>query len=240
MIEIFIIKTGEKKLQRIVYIALILSLFSKINFAQTAPALFAHPKVSAGFLLGYTDNIGGNVYGTVSDFSYDLPLSIRFSLGYTVTDAGKPLDARRIFINDATNGTPEESGYIWEFRLDFTYPIKFFSLNKTNFLIGPRYSMFTGNFKFIGGNEFFDITADQWGVGTGVETHLGISPSMSFVAAAGFDYYFQSKLAGHDTAYSPDGQNVNPRKDYSYKDADDAVNQPKFEFRIMGGLNFNF
>lgn len=227
-------------MKRIFIVLLFLIFYSNNNFAQTAPALFAHPKVSAGFLLGYTDNIGGNVYGTISNFSYDVPLSIRFSLGYIVTDAGKPLDARRIFINDATNGTPEESGHIWELRLDFTYPIKLFSLNKTNILVGPRYSMFTGNFKFIGGNEFFDVTADQWGIGTGLETHLGISPSMSFVVAAGFDYYFQSKLVGHDTAYSPDGQNVNPRRDYSFKDADDAVNQPKYEFRIMGGLNFNF
>lgn len=233
-------QTGGNKLKKISFTLLTLIFFTQIYYAQTALALFAHPKVSAGFLLGYTDNIGGNVYGTISNFSYDVPLSLRFSLGYTITDAGKPLDARRTFINDATNGTPEESGYIWEFRLDFTYPVKLFSLNKTNIIIGPRYSMFTGNFKFIGGNEFFDVTADQWGIGTGLETHLGISPNMSFVFAAGFDYYFQSKLVGHDTAYSPDGQNVNPRQGYSYQDADDAVNQPKYEFRIMGGLNFNF
>lgn len=222
------------------YLIILLIFFHPISKAQTAPQLFAHPKFSAGFLVGYTDNIGGNVYGTISNFSYDVPLSLRLSLGYSVTDAGKPLDARRIFINDATNGTPEESGHIWEFRLDFTYPIRLFSLSKTNFIVGPRYSMFTGNFKFIGGNEFFDVTADQWGIGTGLETHLGISPSMSFVISAGFDYYFPSALIGHDTAYSPDGQNVNPRRDYSFKDADDAVNQPKYEFRIMGGLNFSF
>lgn len=214
--------------------------YTQFAFSQTAPALFAHPKVSAGFLLGYTDDIGGNVYGTISNFSYDVPLSIRFSLGYTITDPGKPLAARKVFINDATNGTPEESGNIWEFRMDFVYPLRLIPLLKTNILIGPRYSMFTANFKFIGGNEFFDITADQWGVGAGLETHLGISPSLSFVLSGGFDYYFQSELVGHDTAYSPDGQNVNPRQGYSYQDADDAVNQPKYELRIMGGLNFNF
>jgi hypothetical protein len=105
---------------------ILIILITKINFAQSAPVLFAHPKVSAGFLLGYTDNLGGDIYGTVSNFTYDVPLSVRLSIGYTLTDAGKPLDARRILINDATNGTPEESGYIWEFRLDFTYPIRLF------------------------------------------------------------------------------------------------------------------
>lgn len=118
-------------MKRISLIFWLLIFLSEINIAQTAPALYAHPKLSAGFLLGYNDNIGGNVYGTISDFSYDVPLSVRFSLGYTITDAGKPLDARRIFINDATNGTPEESVYIWEFRMDFIYPIKLFSLNKS-------------------------------------------------------------------------------------------------------------
>lgn len=227
-------------MKRLILIISTFIFFLQINFAQTTPVLFSKPKVSAGFLIGYTDNIGGNVYGTISNFTYDVPLSLRFSLGYSITDAGKPLDARRIFINDATNGTPEESGHIWEFRFDFLYPVKLFSLSKTNLIIGPRYSMFTGNFKFIGGNEFFDVTADQWGIGAGLETHLGISPYLSFVVAAGFDYYFQSTLIGHDTAYSPDGQNVNPRRDYTFDDADNAINQPKYEFRIMGGLNFNF
>ena len=29
---------------------------------------------------------------------------------------------------------------------------------------GPRYGSFTGNFKFIGGNEDFDVTSSHWGL----------------------------------------------------------------------------
>ncbi len=224
-----------------IFLSLLIFIFYYNSiFAQTAPMLFAKPKFSGGFQLGYADKLGTNVYGSISNFSYEIPLTIRFALGYIITDGGNPLGARKVFINDATNGTPEESGYIWEFRLDFIYPVKLLPALRTNLVLGPRYSMFTANFKFIGGNEFFDVTANQWGLGGGLETHFGISPSMTFVVSTGFDYYFQSKLVGHDTAYSPDGININPRQGYSYKDADEAVNQPKYQFRFMGGLNFFF
>jgi hypothetical protein len=54
----------------------------------------------------------------------------------------------------------------------------------------------------------------------------------------GGDYFFDAKLQGHDTAYLPDGENVNPRDDFTYKDADKAINQPKIEFRLMIGFSY--
>jgi hypothetical protein len=47
-------------------------------------------------------------------------------------------------------------------------------------------------------------------------------------------------LYGHDTSYSPDGENVNDRKGFTFEDADNAVNQPKHNLKAMVGLGYNF
>ena len=46
-------------------------------------------------------------------------------------------------------------------------------------------------------------------------------------------------MTGHDTTYSPDGTNINPRHNYTYDDADEAINNPKFEINGLIGLNYN-
>jgi len=56
----------------------------------------------------------------------------------------------------------------------------------------------------------------------------------------GFDYYFHSMLKGHDTEYFPDGENVNPREDFKYSDANSAIDQPEFLPSFMIGVNYNF
>ena len=207
-------------------------------FSQRPPPLAANPKFSFGVLFGYTNNFGINLSATISEFTYDIPLSIRFGAGYNFRDAGNPWDARKIFINDNTNGDPDKFGHSIDLRLDFEYPVSLFSFRKTFIYAGPRYSMHTSTFEFIGGNEFFDITSSQFGLGAGLETHLGISQSLSFVFSGGFDYYFDSQIGGHDSAYNPDGTVISGREGYTYNDADKAINQPKYEFRFMAGLNF--
>jgi hypothetical protein len=42
---------------------------------------------------------------------------------------------------------------------------------------------------------------------------------------------------GHDTSYSPDGVTVNGKHDYTYNDADAAINQPKFLPSLMVGIS---
>ena len=96
-------------------------------------------------LFGYTDNFGINISGTISEFSYDIPLSIKFSGGYNVRDAGNPVDARKIFINDNTNVDPDKSGHSIDFRLDFAHPVRFFFIRKSYLYVGPRYSMHTSH-----------------------------------------------------------------------------------------------
>lgn len=207
-------------------------------FSQTAPPLAANPKFSLGVLFGYTGNFGMNISGTISEFSYDIPLSIKFSGGYNVREAGNPVDARKIFINDNTNGDPDKSGHSIDLRLDFAYPINLFSIRKSLFYVGPRYSMHTSTFDFVGGNEFFDISTSQFGLGAGLETYFGISPNLSFVFSGGFDYYFDSQIGGHDSFYNPDGTDISGREGFTYQDAAKSINQPKYEFRFMAGLSF--
>ena len=225
---------------RIIIAIAILSISSiAISQAQNASAE-VKPSFAGGAFLGYYSGTGFEIYGMISDFARDFPLNARLGIGYTAINPGRAADARRIFINDATNGTPEKSGRSWDFRLDLLYQINLLSLKRAYFIAGPRHSRFTGNFKFIGGNEDFDITSHQWGFGAGLESYFAMSDKIDMVITGGLDYFFPARLTGHDTSYSPDGDNVNPRNDYDFDDADKAVGQPKFEPRLMFGFAYKF
>ncbi|MGE5805328.1 MAG: hypothetical protein ACM34M_06010 [Ignavibacteria bacterium] len=221
---------------------LILSLITCLffQFDSAAQNNELHPHLSGGLNLGYSGGFGiqGNL--SISDFALDFPLSMRFGLGYTMVDPGNPVEARIIFINDATNGVPEESGGFWDFKMDFMYPVKILSLKRAFLYAGPRYSLFSGDFKFIDGNEFFTISSDQWGIGFGGEANFLLSQKFDLVVTTGFDYYFLGTIEGHDTAYQPDGEIISGREDYTYEDADNAINQPKFVIKAMMGFNYRF
>ena len=213
--------------------------FASLSFSQINQTNYnLGPKFYGGLNFGYNGGFGGQLNFTIKSFQSGFPLSLRFGFGYTNVDPGKPTDVRRIFINNATNGTPEENGYIWDLRFDLMIPVNV--LYKSNIYMGLRYSMFTGNFNFVDGNENFDLTSNQFGLGGGIETQFALVPNLYMVLGGGADYFFQGTLKGHDTAYSPDGDDVNPREDYTYDDADNAVNQPKFLGRFMIGINYGF
>jgi len=195
---------------------------------------------SAGINLGYYSGFSIQGFGKVSHFAQGFPLEARLGIGYSRVQPGNALDARRIFINDATNGYPEKGGTIWDFRFDFLYPTHFLSLDRGFFFAGPRYSRFTGDFKFVGGNEDFSINSKQWGLGIGLESYYLVSKDIDMVITTGVDYFFSNRLTGHDTSYSPDGEDINARNDYTYDDADKAISQPKIEPRFMIGFNYRF
>jgi len=197
-------------------------------------------KLSAGLNFGYFDGYSFQSTFMISDFAQNFPLAAEFGVGYSRVGPGNAPDARRIFINDATNGIPEKSGRIWDFRLDLMYPVKIFSIERAFIFAGPRHSRFTGNFKYIGGNEDFDVTCKQWGIGLGLRTFFAMSNHVDLVLTGGFDYYFENTLTGHDTSYSPDDENINPRRDYTWDDADGAIDQPGFEPRILAGFSYRF
>lgn len=125
---------------------------------------------------------------------------------------------------------------MWDYRLDFLYRIRLLSLDNADLYGGPRYVRYTTNFKFIGGNEDFDVTSRQWGLGVGLSSGFPMDSRSSLIDGGGGDYYFSSTLAGHDTAYSPDGEHRNGRKDFGYEAADAAIDQPEIDFQILIGV----
>lgn len=202
-------------------------------------------KFSAGIMAGYNRGYGLRADLKLDNSTNELPFELRFGLGYTFLNPGNAADARRIFINNATNGEPEKKGRSIDYRLDFLFQKSIFGLPNSYIVLGPRGSSFKGNFKYIGGNEDFDVTSTQWGAGLGAESHFKLKDKMNLVIALGLDFYLPSTLTGHDTSYSPDNDNVNGRNDnenndtpFTYKDADKAIYQPRFMPFAMIGLNF--
>lgn len=187
-------------------------------------------------MIGYNSGLGFQLSALTSDFAQSFPFKAKLGIGYTSIQPGNALQARKIFINDATNGIPEKKGWVWDFRLDLLYKFR----KNTYVYGGVRYGLYTGNFIFVGGNEDFDVTSKQWGFGGGLEAHFRMSSRIDLVVSPGIDYFLPSKLTGHDTTYSPDGENVNPRLDYTYQDADQAINQPKLALRMLIGISYRF
>jgi hypothetical protein len=224
---------GITKTTLFCYVSVIFLIFSPV-----LPAA----EHAAGGLVGYGQGPGFMLNTTVSDFAKGFPLDVRFGLTYTSLDPGDALAARRVFINDATNGTPEEDGRTWDLRCDLLYDLELFVNSRTFLVLGPRYSRFKGSFHYVGGNEQFDVTSRQWGIGAGMEGHYRLNSRrrLDLVVSAMLDYYFPAGLSGHDTTYNPHGSDVNPRGGYDWDDADAAINQPELVPRLMVGINYIF
>jgi hypothetical protein len=200
---------------------------------------------SVGFLTGYNRGLGFQANLTAHKPLESMKIDFRIGIGYTSLNPGNSADARRIFINNATNGVPEEKGRSFDYRLDVLVPSSIFNVKESYFIFGPRYSSFTANFKYVGGNEDFDVTSKQFGLGIGAESHFKMNARMDLVLTSGLDYFFDNTLKGHDTSYSPDNDNVNPRNDnqngdtpFNYKDADKSIKQPQFMPRFLIGLKY--
>lgn len=223
---------------RSIFISVLISLaIFATSFSQTYDYPYK-PNFYGGISLGYYGGFGVQGNTTVSHLAREIPLSIRLGIGYTSTDPGNPAAARKIFINDATNGVPQKSGRVWDIRADFIVPVSWFT--NSSFFAGVRYSMFTADFRFIDGNEFFTISSNNFGLGGGVESQLSLSQNLYLLFSAGADYYFSSELYGHDTSYSANGEIINGRNNYTFDDADNAINQPKLQPRLMIGMNYGF
>lgn len=223
-----------------VSLALLLSLSTGLT-AQISTGMDAQrPRVSVGMLAGYYSGVGFHANAVMSNLFHGFAGKARFGIGYSRGSAGEPLDARAVFINNNTNGVPEHKGTTWDFRLDMLYPVDLFSLRRAYAVGGVRYARFVGNFKYVGGNEDFDVKSNHWGLGAGLESYYRVGRNVDMILHGGFDYFFSSRLTGHDTSYSPDGKDVNAREDYTYDDADASVSQPKLEPRVLLGFTYNF
>ena len=161
-------------------------------------------------------------------------MDVLVGFGRSSVEPGSSVAARRIFINNATNGTPVEKGNTSDLALDALVPVG----GRGSFFAGVRYTHFKANFKYVGGNEDFDVTSSHWGVAAGLEARYPMAQKVDLLLAGGAEYFFGSRLTGHDTSYARDGDDVNPREDYTYVDADDAVAQPTWRPVLAVGLSY--
>jgi hypothetical protein len=92
-----------------------------------------------------------------------------------------------------------------------------------------KQNVYSAFFVFTGGNEAFRVTTTQFGVGGGLDLVIQSEPGTTGLAlGAGVEYYFKSRIDSHGTYfYTPDGTDSRPRNDYTYEDADAAINQPE-------------
>lgn len=223
---------------KLILSAILFAFNADLLISQQVPPISTPPRYFIDIQTGYADYFSISALGAIADFTYDLPLAIKFGVSYNINNAGDPWAARKIFINDNTNGDPDKSAHSFDLRLDFAYPVKLFPVRRTYLYAGPRLSFYTATFEFVGGNEFFDIQTTQFGLGAGLEAHLGISQNLSFIINGGIDYFFDSEIGGHDTFYNPDGTDISGRLDYTYDDADQAIGQPDLVVRLLFGLSF--
>lgn len=229
------------KKQTTVIVFGMIALIGNTAMAQSSnPGDRTKPRVSVGVRAGYNAGVGIEGYGILSNFAQGFPLAVRLGISRTAVQPGSAWDARRVFINNNTNGEPEKKGRTLDVKFDFLAPVSLLSLPRTYAYAGVRRASFSGNFRFVGGNEDFDVTSTQWGLGAGLESYFPISSRVDLVVNGGLDHFFAGTLSGHDTSYSPDGEDINPREDYAYSDADAAIGQPKWEPVLMLGFGYRF
>nr|MEE4269669.1 hypothetical protein [Candidatus Krumholzibacteria bacterium] len=189
-----------------------------------------------GINLGAEAGFGGHVHGTFRNFTQDLPLSARFTAGYHKASAGDPFAARRVFINNNTNGTPEDSAKYLQARFDLVFPVFKVGPQQIFLFGGPRVAKYSAEFVYVGGNEDFEVKTSPWGIGMGLETAFAVNDRTDFLIQVGLDHFSKSDLEGHDTIYTADGDYINPREDYTWDSANDAVDQPETEVLVMVGM----
>lgn len=192
-------------------------------------------QTKATVLMGYNNGLGLNASYAIANFAKGFPLTLRLGFNYSyINNPGVALDARHIFINGNSNGTPEKQGRFMGVNFDFVYPLS----DHLSVYVGVRKIKSVSNFNFVGGNEDFDIITSPWGAGFGIDANFPINSKLSLLISGGSGYYFPAEMEGHGTIYRPDGEDIQTREDYVYADADQAVNQPKIELKAMIGLCF--
>lgn len=192
-------------------------------------------------VVGYANGIGGGAELSFLNAIPSFPLGFHFSVGYFhQSEPGVAVDARKIFINDATAGNDNilEYGYNVFFRFDFSYPVYEQKGMDISAYLGVAHARYIAHFNYQGGNEAFDISSNPWGLGFGARANFSLSPSLMIIANAGFEYYFPDRISAHGNFYNPDATDDNPRAPYVYSDADGAIEQPVFIPRITLAIAF--
>jgi hypothetical protein len=190
--------------------------------------------------LGYFSGVELITSATFANFANGFPFAVRLGFGYSWASAGDEWMARRVYIDNNTNGTARSHAKIWDGRFDLMFPVDWLSLERTSVFAGVRRTKFTASFEYIDGDETFDVNTFQWGLGGGVETAFALSPRVDMTFSLGVDYFFRSELSGHDSYYYPNDINNDGIGTYTYKDADAAVSNPDLNTRLMTGIAYRF
>ena len=218
------------------------SLVFVVAFAVTGST---YAKGSPGFWLGagggYSNGLGGGLELSLLDAIPEIPIGFHFSVGYYhLNEPGVAVDARKIFINNATAGNNNilEYGYNIFFRLDFSYRVLQAKGLNIDAYAGVAHARYLAHFDYQGGNEAFDVVTNPWGATLGARVYFFLSRQLMLTLNGGVEYYFPDKISAHGNFYNPNGQDDNPRAPYTYADADAAIEQPTFSPRVSLTLSF--
>jgi hypothetical protein len=208
-----------------------------IASASTINAI--EPKVSVES--GENNGFGTRAAFGVYQLNRNYPLFFETGVSFSYQgDPGSAEDARKVFINDNAGGDIEEFGTTVILSADLGYRFWGNRDLSSSLFGGPRYSFYRANFIYNGDNEEFAVKHDAPGLGAGLRTDLRITNDLTIFLKGGIDYFFQTKLHGHgEFTYNPNDKDNNPRNDYTYEDADKAVNQPYISPAISFGVSYS-
>ena len=203
-----------------------------------APAAAVDGTVAAGWNVGLGLDVGSR---TFDHFTRDLPLSARLGLGYHNADAGRSLRGpQHLHQRQHQRRSPRSSGRGLAAALRPAVPglqaRRRTSCTPWSARAHARLQPPTSTTSAATRTSTSPATPGAW-----ASASRATSPSRrppTFVLQAGFDWYGKAKLAGHDTAYLPSGDDVNPRNDYDWDDADAAIDQPRWEVVFSMGVRF--
>lgn len=197
-------------------------------------------EVYMGADLGGRGGMGGAMTFEIRNLAVEHPLGIALSGGYyRKTNPGDATKARKIFINDNEGGMIEKHGDSLSFAFDLSYVIFQDSGMVVDLAAGPRFASFSANFTYHNDNEDFDVRTQTFGAGVTGGPAFVLGERFLFLIRGGLDYYLPAAFEGHGKYYyTPDGIDDNPRADYTYEDADEAVYEPEAVIFLIIGIRY--
>lgn len=210
-------------------------LFCLFSLSSSVFSLDLFHEVSAG----YHGDLGVSMALRLEDPTPDFPFFAQLRGGYIYQgDPGNATEARKIFINDNSGGNIEKYGESYLIGIDLGWKWREMENYSVEFILSGLWNYYSAHYTFIGNNEAFSVTSSPFGIGAGAAMRIPLSNTDSFfMLKGGAEYFFKSRLDAHGTYfYSPDGDDDRPRNNYTYEDADAAVNQPELRTYLQLGV----
>ncbi|MBN2657579.1 MAG: hypothetical protein JXR86_11010 [Spirochaetales bacterium] len=207
----------------------------------TSPLSLFSLQLSEELAVGYYSDLGATIGLRLEDRETDFPLFVQVRGGTVYQfEPGNAEDARKIFINDNEGGNIEEYGLSFLFALDAGWKLPVKENLTAELALSGLINHYEAHFSFIGNNESFSVKTTTWGVGLSGGLRMKFSRSRTSLSVkAGLEFFPKTRIDAHGTYYyNPDGLDDNPRQDYIYGDADEAINQPFLRPSVQVGILF--